>query len=217
MKAWDNIPAGELFIFPGTKAPTDIKEQTVVGSAGTIPLQESFSYHFSKQEPTFSVDGGSVKIVDPTNFPIAAKFSAALVTVKPGAIREIHWHPLSDEWNFFIAGRGRIGIYAAANAAQTFDYNAGDTGYIPKSMTHYVENTGTTDLIFLEVLQADHFSGRLQARSSLTITDLLDISIGQWLALTPAQIVKDTLNLTNETVSALKKDKQYIVEGVLPK
>ena len=36
------------------------------------------------------VAGGSVKIIDPTNFPIAAKFSAALVTVKPGAIREIH-------------------------------------------------------------------------------------------------------------------------------
>lgn len=181
-------------------------------------MENSFSYHFSKQEPTFTLDGGSIKIVDPSNFPIAAKFSAALVTVKPGAIREIHWHPTSDEWNFFIAGKGRIGIYAAANAAQTFDYNAGDTGYIPKSMTHYVENTGKTDLVFLEVLQADHFSGKLKSCSSLTQADLhKDISIGQWLALTPPQIVKDTLNLTNETVSAFKKDKQYIVQGVLPK
>jgi hypothetical protein len=40
-----------------------------------------------------------------------------------------------------------------------------------------------------------------------------DISLGQWLGLTPPQIVQDTLNLTNTTVSAFKKDKQYIVQG----
>jgi oxalate decarboxylase/phosphoglucose isomerase-like protein (cupin superfamily) len=79
--------------------------------------------------------------------------------VKPGAVREIHWHTTSDEWNFFIAGSARIGIYAAENNARTFDYHAGDTGYIPKAMTHYVENVGKDDVIFIEVLQADHFSG----------------------------------------------------------
>jgi len=30
---------------------------------------------------------------------------------------------------------------------------------IPKSMTHYVENIGQDDVMFIEVLQADHFSG----------------------------------------------------------
>jgi hypothetical protein len=30
---------------------------------------------------------------------------------------------------------------------------------IPKSMTHYVENIGTEDVVLIEVLQADHFSG----------------------------------------------------------
>jgi len=120
------------------------------------------------------------------------------VTVKPGALREIHWHTTSDEWNFFISGSARIGIYAAANAAQTFDFNAGDCGYIPKSMTHYVENTGDDDVVFIEVLQADHFS---------------DISVGQWLGLTPPQIVMDTLNLTNSTVSSFKHEKQYIVKN----
>ena len=83
----------------------------------------------------------------------------------------------SDEWNFFIAGSARIGIYAAQGNARTYDYvsspftpaegkgaddilqHAGDTGYIPKAMTHYVENVGKDDVIFIEVLQADHFSG----------------------------------------------------------
>jgi oxalate decarboxylase family bicupin protein len=160
LSAWDNIPPGELFIFPGTKAPKDISEQNIVGPGGIVPLKNSYTYHASKQQPNFSLDGGSVKIIDPTVFPLAAKFSTAIVTVKPGALREIHWHTTSDEWNFFISGSARIGIYAAANAAQTFDFNAGDCGYIPKAMTHYVENTGDDDVVFIEVLQADHFSGK---------------------------------------------------------
>ncbi|TVY14610.1 Oxalate decarboxylase OxdC [Lachnellula arida] len=198
LSAWDNIPAGELFIFPGTKAPTDISKQNIVGSAGILPIENSYTYHLSKQGATFDAEGGSIKILDPKSFPIASMFSVAIVTVKPGALREVHWHTASDEWNYFIAGSARIGIYAAVNNAQTFDYHAGDTGYIPKQMTHYVENVGKDDLMFIEVLQADHFS---------------DISLGQWLGLTPPQIVQDTLNLTNTTVSAFKKEKQYIVSG----
>ena len=40
-----------------------------------------------------------------------------------------------------------------------------------------------------------------------------DVSLGQWVGLTPSQIVADTLNLTNETVASFKKEKQYIVQG----
>jgi len=198
LSAWDKIPPGELFIFPGTPAPADIAEQNITGSAGIVSLQNSYTYHLSKQAPTHSAVGGSVKILDPTTFPIAGLFSAAIVTVKPGAMREIHWHPTSDEWNFFVAGSARISIYAAVGDARTFDYHPGDCGYIPKAMSHYVENTGTDDVVFIEVLQADHFS---------------DISVGQWLGLTPPQIVMDTLSLSNETVSTFKKEKQYIVQG----
>lgn len=160
LSAWDNIPPGELFIFPGTKAPTDIAAQNITGSAGLVPISNSYTFHLSQQAPTVNVTGGSVKIVDPTTFPIAASFSAAVVTIKPGAIREIHWHTTSDEWNFFVAGSARIGIYAAQGNARTFDYHPGDCGYIPKSMTHYVENVGKDDVVFIEVLQADHFSGK---------------------------------------------------------
>lgn len=87
---------------------------------------------------------------------------------------------------------------AAEGNARTFNYHAGDCGYIPKDMSHYVENIGKDDVIFIEVLQADHFS---------------DISVGQWVGLTPPQIIMDTLNLTNSTVSQFKKEKQYVVQG----
>lgn len=127
-------------------------------SAGIVPRAQSYSYHLSEQ-PAHEVAGGSVKIIDPLTFPIASNFSAAIVTVHPGGMREIHWHPTSDEWTFFISGQGRATLFTAPNAANTFDFAAGDVGYFPKSNSHYVENTGDEDLVFLEVLQAPEFSG----------------------------------------------------------
>ncbi|KAF4313872.1 putative oxalate protein [Botryosphaeria dothidea] len=195
--AFDDIPDGELFIFPGTPAPKDIEKQNVTGSAGVLSGPASYTYHFSEQQ-AHEVPGGSVKIVDPLTFPAAPNFSAALVTIKPGALREVHWHPSSDEWSFFIAGSARATLFTPPDVATTFDYHAGDVGYFPKSNSHYIENVGDDDVILLEVLQADHFS---------------DMSLSQWLALTPHQIVIDTLNLSNETVDAIPKEKEIVVAG----
>jgi oxalate decarboxylase len=66
-------------------------------------------------------------------------------------------------------------VYASGSDAQTFDYQGGDVGYVPKSMPHYVENTGATRLRYLELWQSDHFA---------------DVSLAQWLAFTPYELVK---------------------------
>ncbi|CAG7919374.1 unnamed protein product [Penicillium olsonii] len=197
VSAFDKIPEDELYIFKGTPAPADIEKQNVKTSAGLVPRTESYSYHFSEQ-PAHEVAGGSVKIVDPLTFPIASNFSAAVVTVHPGGMREVHWHPTSDEWTFFISGQGRATLFTAPNAATTFDYRGGDVGYFPKSNSHYIENTGDEDLVFVEVLQAPSFT---------------DMSLGQWIGSTPKQIIADTLNLSNDTLSKLKPEKQYVVAG----
>ncbi|KAJ5926214.1 hypothetical protein N7516_007987 [Penicillium verrucosum] len=197
ISAFDKIPDDELYIFKGTPAPADIEKQNVTTAAGLVPLAQSYSYHFSEQ-PAHKVAGGSVKIVDPLTFPIASNFSAAIVTVHPGGMREIHWHPTSDEWTFFISGQGRATLFTAPDAATTFDYAGGDVGYFPKSNSHYIENTGDEDLVFVEVLQAPKFT---------------DVALGQWIASTPKQIVADTLNLSEDMLDNLKTEKQFVVAG----
>ena len=148
ISAFDNLPKDQLYIFPGTPAPKNISEQNVTGPAGVIPKKTEYSYHFSQQKP-YEVPGGSVKIIDTLNFPTANDFAAALFTIKPGAMRELHWHTVADEWAFFIAGQGRLTSYLAPASSQTFDFQAGDVGYVPVPNAHYLENTGDTDLVYL--------------------------------------------------------------------
>ncbi|KAK4633045.1 Oxalate decarboxylase OxdC [Fulvia fulva] len=194
-----DIPTEQRYIFNGTpyKGTTEEARKEVDGPAGALPANESYSYHLSAQAP-YTVPGGSVKIVDPTTFPIANNFSAALFTVEPGAMREIHWHLTSNEWNFLIQGQGRVTVFQGPQASRTFDFTAGDVGYIPVADSHYIENTGNETLVYLEVLQAPRY---------------IDISAAQWLGLTPGQVVKDTLNVPQSFIDTLPKTKRYIVPG----
>lgn len=86
---FDDLPTDELYVFNGTPAP-DLSAQNVTGPGGTAKGNHSYTYHLSKQ-PAYEVPGGSIKIVDPLTFPLASMFSVALVTIKPGAMRELHW------------------------------------------------------------------------------------------------------------------------------
>jgi oxalate decarboxylase family bicupin protein len=140
-----------------------------------------------------------VRITDTSNFPISKTTAAAHVTIKPGCLREMHWHPNADEWSFFIRGKARVTIFAASGNARTFDYQAGDVGIVPKNNAHYVENIGTEedgDVEMLEMFRAAKFE---------------DFSTEQWLAQTPGQNVAEHLNLYGERrekfLKSLKKDK----------
>ncbi|KAF9072559.1 oxalate decarboxylase [Rhodocollybia butyracea] len=191
--AFAHIPGKELYIFPSL-VPSD-DQQVPVSPQGTAP--QSYTFPLSTYNAT-QLSGGSVKVVDSTIFPIATTIAVAEVTVEPGAMRELHWHPTMamDEWDYFLEGTARVTVFASSSNARTFNYQAGDIGYIPTAMGHYVENTGNTTLRYLEIFSTDKFQ---------------DISLNQWLALTPPSLVKAHLNLDDETISKLSKTKPVVI------
>jgi len=95
-----------------------------------------------------------------------------------------------------LEGTGRVTVFAAQSNARTFNYQAGDIGYVPTGMGHYVENIGNTTLKYLEI-----FAGGV----------VQDISLNQWLALTPPALVKAHLNLDDDTISKLSKVKPVVI------
>jgi oxalate decarboxylase len=111
-------------------------------------------------------------------------------------MRELHWHPNADEWQYYIEGTGRMTVFAAEGRARTFDYRAGDVGYVPFAMGHYVENTGAGTLRFLEMFRSDRFA---------------DVSLNQWLALTPPGLLREHLHLDEPAMRALRADNRPVV------
>jgi oxalate decarboxylase len=86
--------------------------------------------------PTRRTPGGEVRIVDSSNFPVSKNIAAALVTVQTGALWELHWHPNASEWQFWLAGKGRMTIVTNEQRARTMDFNANDVGYVPRVAGH---------------------------------------------------------------------------------
>lgn len=192
-KALDHIPKQERFIFQADLPPPEVQADAVRDPLGAVPLDMVF--RLTQQPPSQSL-GGNVRIADTRNFPISTDVAAALVEVHPGHMRELHWHPNADEWQYYISGQARMTVFAAEAKARTFDYRAGDVGYVPLSMSHFIENTGSEPLRFLELFKSPRF---------------MDVSLAQWMALTPPELVAAHLNIDRAVIEKLRKDKQPVV------
>jgi oxalate decarboxylase len=179
------------YIFSGD-VPGALAADSVPSPSGPVP--RSFSYRLRDQEPIRAL-GGNVRIVDSSNFKASTTIAGALVGIEPGAMREMHWHPNTDEWQYYLSGQGRMTVFASGGKARTFDYCAGDVGYVPFAMGHYIENTGADTLRLLEMFRSDRFA---------------DVSLNQWMALTPPDLVRAHLNLGDTTMAALSPDKPVI-------
>jgi oxalate decarboxylase len=79
-----------------------------------------------------------------------------------------------------------------------FDYRAGDAGYVPFAMGNYIENTGFGPLRFLEMFRSERYT---------------DLSLNQWLALTPRVLVEADLKIGGDVIAALPSAKIPIVPG----
>src|SRR5271154_4488032 len=208
-----HVPAdvlGENFgvpatLFGHTPAPSEryIFKASVPGPLGpdklmgAEPVPQTFSHRMLAQEP-IRTKSGTVRITDSSVFAASKNIAAALAEVEPGGMRELHWHPNTDEWQYYLSGEARMGVFAANGQARTFDFRGGDVGYVPFAMGHYIENTGSAPLRFLEIFKSSYYA---------------DVSLNQWLALTPPELVKVHLELDDQVMAALHKEKFPIVPG----
>jgi oxalate decarboxylase len=193
--ALKNIPKQEIFIFQ-TDVPgaLDSDQKLAAGELGKSPTD--FAFRTMDMPATKTTKGGEVRIVDSSTFKASTTIAMAMVTVHPGGLRELHWHPNADEWQYYIAGKGRMTVVATGNKARTLDFQAGDVGYVEKSLLHYVENTGDTDLVFLEMFKSSSYQ---------------DLSFTEWLAHTPPELVMAHLNIDRATFDAIPKTKDLVL------
>ncbi|WP_312056577.1 cupin domain-containing protein [Pantoea brenneri] len=192
VSVFSQLPSpSDEYIFAATPPDRAASDSVQGGTRSSL----RFTHRMLAQDP-LKAPGGTVRITDTSNFPIARQVAAALVEIEPGGLRELHWHPNNDEWQYYLEGEGRMGVFASSGQARTFDYRAGDVGYVPFAMGHYIENTGKGPLRFLELFKSDYYA---------------DISLNQWLASTPPELVKQHLHLDDTFMAALSQSKRPVV------
>jgi oxalate decarboxylase len=195
LASFKSIPSEGHYIFQ-TSVPGSLEQDrsAAINSGQRSPYD--FDFRMMRMQPQKSNRSGEVRIVDSSNFPVAKNIAMAHVTVKPGAMRELHWHPNANEWQYYLAGKGRMTVFFNKSAARTADFNPGDVGYVPQTLGHYVENTGDSDLVFLEMFKTSHYQ---------------DISLNNWLTHIPPELVIQHLGISEETLKAIPKANNTLV------
>lgn len=193
--ALKSLPKQELFIFQtAVPGPLEADRKAAAGAQGKSPTD--FAFRTMQMPPTTHTKGGEVRIVDSSTFKASTQIAMAMVTVHPGGMRELHWHPNASEWQYYIRGKGRMTVVATGNKARTMDFQAGDVGYVEKTLLHYIENTGDEDLVFLEMFKSSHYQ---------------DLSLSVWLAHTPPELVMAHLDIDKATLEAIPKTEIVVV------
>ena len=186
------LPKKELYIGSGAIAG-DNQPQNVDPTAEPSQSPHKFSLR-NVQPVVFS--GGDIRIVSQKEFPINSSLTSALMTVKPGAFRELHWHPNADEWQYVISGTGQLTQFGSHSRVRTMTYDRGKVAFIKQGYGHFIENTGTEDLQVLILFSAPEYQ---------------EIALSSWLAANPAQLVADHFGLDPQLVARFPKEHLGIV------
>lgn len=190
---FDNLPPKEKYIF---RLPVPAPLEEVLKGLPDQRPHNPYTIHSSELKPTQWGPAGATTIIDAKNFPIT-NMSALIIDLEPGALREIHWHPDGDEWQYYLSGEARMTVFDATSKARTFNYRAGDVGYVPRTLAHYIENTGDKPVRVLNIFNTPIYK---------------DISLNQWLALTPPDLVRGHLNLDDVAMAALRRERRSVVK-----
>jgi oxalate decarboxylase len=181
-----NLPTQDLYIFPADLPPSLAQDKARDG-VSSVP---KYTWKLGAMAPKSRTRGGEIRVADSHTFVAAKNISGAVATIKPGGLREMHWHPNASEWQYYISGKGRMTV-VLPHGARTMDFNANDVGFVPRIAGHYIENTGDTDLQVLEVFATGDFQ---------------EISLNNWIRRMPPEMATAHLNLDADALSKISPD-----------
>lgn len=191
-----NIPLQDLWIFQGKEPPPLAVDQAAVAGAGAPA--EPFTFSLTGTKPVKQNAAGMVQLADSRTFKASKTIAAAIETIKPGGLRQMHWHPNADEWQYWIKGRGRMTVFNTGPRAQTIDFQPGDLGVVPKSQGHYIENIGDEDVQVLAVFRAPEYQ---------------EVDLSDWLAHAPPELVAQHLNIDPAVIARFPRGQVGIQPG----
>jgi oxalate decarboxylase len=172
---FDGFPQREVYFARGARPPAE----------PATPLQglrlppESHRFRLTSQAPTGVFRGGRAWQADSRRFPISKTVTGMVFEIDRGALRELHWHPNADEWQYVLSGRASVTMFGSGGRYRTETLAQGDVGYIPQGYGHSIENVGDTPLRILIGLNSGIYE---------------EIELAQWMAGNPVDVLATNFN-----------------------
>ncbi|HLW65010.1 MAG TPA: cupin domain-containing protein [Gemmataceae bacterium] len=199
---------------------SDINRRDMIGAAAAVaggilatrawaePVEKheelpTFRYAMEQQKGRIT-EGGSAKEATVKQLPISTGLAGVSMRLKPGGLRELHWHANAAEWAFVVKGRVRTTVIGPDSLSETNDFDPGDVWYFPKGHGHAVQNLGKEEAHFILVFDDGGFS------------EYRTFSITDWLGGTPPSVLEKNLGLRAAEFARFPKDELFIPQGRTP-
>jgi len=186
------LPQGEAYFAFG-QVPDD--SSSIAQARSEPELMTVHRYPLHAQTPRVVPGGGKQRVVSQKEFPISATITGSLLELEPGALREMHWHPNADEWQYYISGQAEMTVFLAEATAVTEAFKSGDVGYVPMGAGHYIKNTGTEVCRILIGFNAGNYQS---------------IDLSQWLSSNPQDVLITNFGISKGLLDKMPKNKLFI-------
>ncbi len=190
--AFDSFPKQELYF---THGPVPPEAAPLPHQGELLSSAETHRYRLLAQEPHSMHKGGTEWRVGEEHFPISKTVTGVVLDLEPGAIRELHWHPNADEWQYLVEGNVTVTLFGSKGRYRIETLSQGDVGYIPQGYGHSIENTGTGKARILIAFNA----GKYEA-----------IDLSQWIAGTPDYLLADHFGLDMAAIQKLPTQDLFV-------
>ncbi len=190
---FDSFPKSEVYFARGSRPPAN---QSVPLQGVHVP-ELTHKFRLLAQPPHREFEGGREWRVDSSKFPISTTVTGVVLELEPGAIRELHWHPNADEWQYLIHGDIRVTMFGSHGRYREETLHSGDVGYIPQGYGHSIENVGTSTCRILIGFN----SGTYQA-----------IDLSQWIASNPVDVLATNFSRPESLFEKFPKKDVFIAD-----
>ncbi|MBN9520012.1 cupin domain-containing protein [bacterium] len=168
--AFDGFPREEVYFARGARPP---EQQSIPLQGRRLPPQ-THKYELLAQPPHKVFPGGREWRVDSSRFPISQTVTGVVLDLEPGGLRELHWHPTADEWQYVVEGSVSVTMFGSHGRYRTETLEKGDVGYVPQGYGHSIENVG---------------GGRSRVLIGFNTGVYKTIDLSQWIAGNPTDVL----------------------------
>jgi oxalate decarboxylase len=196
--AFEGFPDHEVYFARGA-IPPEKQAPPLQGGLRTTP--ETHKFRMLAEEPHSIHKGGREWRVGANRFPISQTVTGVILDLEPGGLRELHWHPTSDEWQYVIEGQISVTLFGSHGRYRTETLNKGDVGYIPQGYGHSVENIGKGICRVLIGFNTGHY-------------EAIDLSI--WLATNPVDVLATNFSKAAALMAKLPHNRVFISPTAAP-
>jgi oxalate decarboxylase len=191
---FDNFPRSEVYFAHGAQPPQPAAAP--LGGWKLPPL--THKYRLLANPPKINNRGGRMWLVDSKNFPISKTIAGAILDLEPGALRELHWHPTADEWDYVLEGKVSVTLFGSGGRFRIETLDKGDVSYIPQGYGHSLENVGDKKCRLLIGFNSGVYE---------------DIDLTEWMAGNPVDVLATNFSKPAALFQKFPRRDVFITEG----